>query len=110
LKEKKYELQKELFLCTFLLIEKYQKIKTANKSAPTFLNVRKVAKEACTLKELLEFSCVTLKRINSLRSNTIRFLTLHSRKFFNPEGTGAILLMCGCQSRRNRLTIRPTDF
>ena len=67
----------------------------------SFLIVRKERKEACTLKELLEFLSVTLKRINSLRSDTIRFLTLHSDKFFN-----AILLMCRYKKQKSKVKIQ----
>ena len=66
----------------------------------SFLSVRKESKEACTLKELLEFLSVALKRINSpdeSGSDTIRFLTLHYVKFFN-----AILLMCEGERQRKR--------
>ena len=51
------------FICTFVLIQKYQKIKTANKS--------------------LKFYSITLRKINSLRSDNIFRLTLHYVKFFN---------------------------
>lgn len=78
------KLQKRFFTCSFL-----------SPSTPLRINSRKERKEACTKKELLEFLSVTLKRINSLRSNTIRFLTLHSVKFFN-----AILLMCGYRRKQ----------
>ena len=51
------------FTCTFVLIQKYQKIKTANKS--------------------LKFYSITLRKINSLRSDNIFRLTLHYVKFLN---------------------------
>ena len=69
---------------------------TANKFISTFLIVRKVAKEARTLKIIARISFHFAKANELARkagSNSIRLFTLHCRKFFN-----AILFMCKINS------------
>ena len=53
----------EMLHCSFVLIQKNQKIKTTNKS--------------------LKLYCIPLRKINSLRADRIIRLTLHYIKFFN---------------------------
>lgn len=59
-------------LLSFVLMLKNQKIKTANKVFhPTFLSVRKVAKEACTLKRIAKilFRSAKINKLASLKQN-----------------------------------------
>jgi len=100
----------KFFFCSFVLTlrqaqgkcTKKQKIK--NKDNSTFLSVRKVSKEACTLKRIAKFlfRFAKINKLASLRQNLSFNASLHkifSRNSFNVPGKRNLFEVGECKSR-----------